>query len=365
MNKRLLCTTAPLLTAALGVPLACSAESTKAGNPSRENRQAMSSETVTTAQAKNVVKVGEYQSSAATRAKDMVIARIQPHDLAGRQAVTLYVRNIPVLTFVGSNSATTSNTKVGTTRDSKGETTDTQTQVATIGEKLPLLSTQTSSTDSLQATNAPVWQATAVAAKLNQLSLDNIDASKITVSWKGGNNSAAQKASERYSIKLNDAELVEINANTRLPDQTKSLATDALQVTNRLRRTLGDAPPLHEVAGMPKPQLPKLPQQIAFGPVRFSLRGVASWYGPGFHGNRTANGEVYNQNALTAAHRSLPFGTRVRVTHVRTGRSIVVRINDRGPYVGGRVLDLSAAAARVLGVMSTGVAPVRVEVLGR
>jgi rare lipoprotein A len=91
---------------------------------------------------------------------------------------------------------------------------------------------------------------------------------------------------------------------------------------------------------------------------------MASWYGPGFHGNRSASGERYNQNALTAAHRSLPFGTKVRVTNVRNGRSVVVRINDRGPHIRGRIIDLSAAAARIVGVMQSGVAPVRVEVLG-
>ncbi|WP_018260672.1 septal ring lytic transglycosylase RlpA family protein [Methylobacterium sp. WSM2598] len=86
--------------------------------------------------------------------------------------------------------------------------------------------------------------------------------------------------------------------------------------------------------------------------------GVASWYGPGFHGRRTANGERFDTHALTAAHRFLPFGSRVRVTNNSNGRSVVVRINDRGPYVGGRVIDLSNAAARAIGV--SGVAKVRI-----
>lgn len=81
--------------------------------------------------------------------------------------------------------------------------------------------------------------------------------------------------------------------------------------------------------------------------------GLASWYGPGFGGHRTASGERFNVGALTAAHRSLPFGSRVRVTSRRTGRSVVVRINDRGPYVGGRVIDLSPAASRALGMNGT------------
>lgn len=96
-----------------------------------------------------------------------------------------------------------------------------------------------------------------------------------------------------------------------------------------------------------------------------AFSGQASWYGPGFHGRLTANGERYNQNAFTAAHRYLRFGTKVRVTNLRNGRSVVVRINDRGPYAKGRVIDLSAAAARTVDMIRMGVAPVSVEVLGR
>ncbi len=93
--------------------------------------------------------------------------------------------------------------------------------------------------------------------------------------------------------------------------------------------------------------------------------GKASWYGPKFHGRTTASGEKFNQNALTAAHRSLPFGTQVKVTNVNNGRSVVVRINDRGPFVAGRIIDLSAAAARTLGLVQSGVAPVRLQILGK
>ena len=82
--------------------------------------------------------------------------------------------------------------------------------------------------------------------------------------------------------------------------------------------------------------------------------GGASWYGPGFHGKKTASGERFNTNALTAAHKTLPFGSRVRVTNERTGRSVVVRINDRGPFVGGRVIDLSKAAAQAVGISGIG-----------
>ncbi len=82
--------------------------------------------------------------------------------------------------------------------------------------------------------------------------------------------------------------------------------------------------------------------------------GKASWYGPGFHGRRTASGERFDTNELTAAHRTLPFGTRVRVVNKKTGQSVVVRINDRGPYAHGRVIDLSRASAQAIGISGVG-----------
>ena len=90
--------------------------------------------------------------------------------------------------------------------------------------------------------------------------------------------------------------------------------------------------------------------------------GIASWYGPGFDGRETANGEIYDQEAMTAAHPWLAFGTRVRVTLVATGRHVIVRINDRGPWFDGRVIDLSRAAGAALGLMRPGIAPVRLEI---
>ena len=92
--------------------------------------------------------------------------------------------------------------------------------------------------------------------------------------------------------------------------------------------------------------------------------GVASWYGPGFHGNHTANGEIYDQYELTAAHPSLALGTRVMVTNLENGRAVQVRVNDRGPFVDGRAIDLSYAAARTIGMVGPGTVRVRIEVLG-
>ena len=91
--------------------------------------------------------------------------------------------------------------------------------------------------------------------------------------------------------------------------------------------------------------------------------GVASWYGPRFHGKRAASGETYDQHELTAAHRKLPFGTQVKVTNLNNGKSVVVRINDRGPYVKGRILDLSHAAAQALEMLKHGITRISLEVL--
>lgn len=99
-------------------------------------------------------------------------------------------------------------------------------------------------------------------------------------------------------------------------------------------------------------------------PVRGGVQvGVASWYGPGFHGRPTASGERYDQSAHTAAHRTLPMGTRVMVTSLENGRATQVRINDRGPFTGGRVIDLSRAAAESLRMIGPGLMRVRIEVV--
>ena len=93
------------------------------------------------------------------------------------------------------------------------------------------------------------------------------------------------------------------------------------------------------------------------------MTGTASWYGPKFHGKRTANGERFNMNAMTAAHPSLPFNTRLRVTNLENGRRCIVRVSDRGPFTGDRIIDLSRAAARQLDFVNAGLAKVSLEVL--
>src|SRR5215475_7301799 len=98
---------------------------------------------------------------------------------------------------------------------------------------------------------------------------------------------------------------------------------------------------------------------------RYRAEGIASWYGPDFHGRETANGEVYDMHAISAAHTTMPIPSYARVTNLDNGRSIIVRVNDRGPYVGNRIIDLSIGTAKALDFYSRGLARVRVEYVGR
>ena len=106
-------------------------------------------------------------------------------------------------------------------------------------------------------------------------------------------------------------------------------------------------------AGYPEPS----------GAHRYDLSGKASWYGPGLNGNKTANGETFDMYGMTAAHKKLPFGSIVVVTNEKNNKSVVVRINDRGPFIAGRVIDLSYGAAYLIDMIQAGVVPVRVDVI--
>jgi rare lipoprotein A len=109
---------------------------------------------------------------------------------------------------------------------------------------------------------------------------------------------------------------------------------------------------------------PPKPVHFPGYPIGFVERGMASWYGPGFHGNRTANGEQYDMHKLTAAHRTLPLGSIAHVRSTTTGKEVTVRINDRGPFAKGRVLDLSYAGARTLGMVGSGTDQIELRVVG-
>ncbi len=113
--------------------------------------------------------------------------------------------------------------------------------------------------------------------------------------------------------------------------------------------------------GCGPPRSPEITVGVGAGRQHHALSGTATWYGPGLNGNRTANGERFNMNHMTAAHRSLPFHSRVRVTDLDTGRAVVVRINDRGPF-GDGIIDLSKAAGRRLGILRKGRARVQLTV---
>ncbi|MFM9264467.1 septal ring lytic transglycosylase RlpA family protein [Tychonema sp. BBK16] len=331
---------AVLLVPALGTASSCHAQATDA---SRQNFQGNKQVVLTKASPQLKVtrieaqKVGEYQARADVDSNS--IAKIQSHDLEGRQAATVYLRNIPVITFLDESIEKT---------DTKASNAGSQLKVA--GDRANASDNKKSSNSNPQETD-PVWRASSLAAKLNQLARNNVDPNSITVKWEKG---------DRYLIQANGEDLVNINAKTILPDTTSDFSRDALQATNRLRRLLGNAAPLAEIEGKPQPERPVL----SIGSVQVRINGLASWYGPGFDGNLSASGERFNQNALTAAHPHLPFGTIVMVRNLDNGRTVVVRINDRGPYVGDRVIDLSAGAASVLGMMSSGVARVEIEVMG-
>ena len=130
-----------------------------------------------------------------------------------------------------------------------------------------------------------------------------------------------------------------------------------------------------EIASLSKPPVPKgrykvgTPYQIKnvwYYPkidYEYDETGIASWYGPNFHQKMTANGEIFDQNAITAAHRTLPMPSVVRVTNLENGRSLVVRINDRGPFAHGRIIDLSRRSAQLLGFVRKGTAKTRVQIL--
>jgi rare lipoprotein A len=121
-----------------------------------------------------------------------------------------------------------------------------------------------------------------------------------------------------------------------------------------------------QVSGYPAPKAnqpaisPTVPPTV---PIVQGEQGLASWYGHPYHGRPTSSGEIYNMYAMTAAHRTLPFGTRVRVHDLDNGQAVEIRINDRGPFVEGRIIDLSYAAAKSMGMLGAGIARVKLEIL--
>ena len=276
------------------------------------------------AQSPDVSKVGEQQPQAEEAASE-VVARVEKHQREGRNAATLYVRDAAVITFLGAEPSVAE------------------------AQGVKVANADADAAQPLDDWQDPVLRAATVAAKVNRLHQAGVDADTIRVRW--------DQERRSFIIRAQNRHLLEMNPLTILPETTRDVAKDALKITNLLRQGLGDAAPLTKIDG--QPQSPT----VALGPIRMQIRGEASWYGPYFHGRLTANGETYDQYALTAAHKSLPFGTKVRVTNLSNGRSVVLRINDRGPYIPGRVIDVSRSAAQAIGMLGSGVAPVRVDVL--
>jgi rare lipoprotein A len=288
------------------------AESTIASNPGKSSARGLKSTT-----------------STATATRQASIVKIYNHEIQGQPAATLYVRNLPILTFLNSPATT-------------------PTQGA------PLVSANQNSTPSLS-------KAETLATQLDQLYRSGKAAEGIKVIWQGDNNKG------QYVVTAGQLPIATIDATTTYAKTTSNAEQDALLVANRLRRLLSSGPeaaPIKRVEGKPQPAAARNGGDGAWNVTKV-YKGEASWYGPGFDGNLTANGERFNQNALTAAHPSLPFGTQIRVTNQYNGRSVVVRVNDRGPYAGGRIVDLSAGSADAIGLTASGVAPVSLEVLSR
>lgn len=258
----------------------------------------------------------EPETSASSEVLDT--ATVFPHAFDDRQAATIYIRSIPVITLVGGELETLNASK----------------DAVTVAPNY----------------QEPLERANDILARLQTLTATE-DVSAIEARW--------ESDEEAFVVDWGNETLLTLGSKVILPDTTANPGEDALQIANRLRRLLGDAPPLARVEGLPEPSAAA--DQV--GIVTASLTGMASWYGPGLHGRRSASGEVFNQNALTAAHRTLPFGTHVRVTNLSTGRSVVVRINDRGPFSHGRVIDLSSAAAGQIGLRASGVGRVQIDVL--
>jgi rare lipoprotein A len=263
------------------------------------------------------------------------VVKIYNHEIQGQPAATLYVRNLPILTFLEEPATT-------------------PTQGA------QLVSTNQNSAASLS-------KAETIATQLDQLYRSGKAAEGIKVIWQGNKTSSKGQ----YVVTAGKLPIATIDATTTYAKTTSNAEQDALLVANRLRRLLSSGPeaaPIKNVEGKPQPK-PQAAASEGEGDGAWNVtriyKGEASWYGPGFDGNLTANGERFNQNALTAAHPSLPFGTKIRVTNQYNGRSVVVRVNDRGPYAGGRIIDLSAGSADAIGLTSSGVAPVSLEVLSR
>ncbi|MEN9223970.1 MAG: septal ring lytic transglycosylase RlpA family protein [Thermostichus sp. HHBFW_bins_43] len=259
-----------------------------------------------------ILKIGEQQQQ-----PSQPISTLYDYQMDGQQVVTVYVRDLPVVSFV----------------------------------EQPEL-------------DSPLMRASSLVAQLNQMAQGSLKDTTITLDWAEPDPAAEESTPLLYAIHVNDEELLRIDDGVLLVDNQRQVDM-AVLAANRLRRLLLDAPPIQAPALPQAPTLtataslpetgsgsPQQPVPVAtrvVGPVQ---EGIASWYD--LHKTR---------HEMTAAHPTLPFGTKVRVTNMKNGRQAIVRINDRGPFIPGRIIDVSIRAAEVLGMVSSGIVPVRVEVL--
>ncbi len=255
------------------------------------------------------LKIGEQQQQIS-----QPISTLYDYQMDGQQVVTVYVRDLPIVSFV----------------------------------EQPEL-------------DSPLMRASSLVAQLNQMAQGSLKDTTITLDWADPKPTEQESGAPLYAIHVNDEELLRIDEGVLLVDNQRQVDT-AVLAANRLRRLLLDAPPIQApVLRQPATLTATAHQTVQQEPVPAPTRvvgpvqeGIASWYD--LHETR---------HEMTAAHPTLPFGTEVRVTNVENGRQAIVRINDRGPFIPGRIIDVSIRAAEVLGMVRSGVAPVRVEVVRR
>ncbi|MEM9567173.1 MAG: septal ring lytic transglycosylase RlpA family protein [Cyanobacteria bacterium P01_E01_bin.34] len=236
-----------------------------------------------------------------------VPASLYAHELWGHEAATVYLEGLPLVTFTAANNPSAN----------------------------------------------PEDMAADLIERLNQLAQSEPESYDIGL-IAGGN----------YAVTVDGTAVIEIDDTVQSTFRDRDRSATAASVANQMRRVLQGASPIDasDAVVVARASSDYTPNPVTDNVVS-TQRGLASWYGPGFAGRLSANGEIFNPEHMTAAHKYLPFNTMVEVINLVTGSSVVVRINDRGPFVGERIIDLSAAAARSIGLMQRGVGPVEIRIL--
>ncbi len=281
------------------------------------------------------LKVGETRSQGMQRVSWDSLTRVVPHTENGRAAATVFLRGLPVITYLGPVGEPTAVREV-----------QSDVKVASPVERLKTESKtgEPETLGGLAAVPNPTERAAIAAATLTEFVRSGLGAETVEAVWQNGG----------FWIRLGDRAQFVLEDGVQLPNTTGDREQDALQMANLLRRLLGNAAPLARVTNAPlRGTVPMQPRRVFWA--------LASWYGPGLYGRPTATGRLLTRNSFHAAHPYLPLGTTIRITH--GGRSTVLRVEDRGPFYGNRLLDITEAAARALGMLSAGLATVRVEVL--